>query len=80
MESFFGKNTEEKGRQNDGGDFMAVPGPDSGNIEEEGLDALDKKRLEKENLEAKIAEIEGNRDHPEYAELENFRNRLRELQ
>jgi len=80
MESFFGKKTEPDGRQNDGGDFMAVPGPDNGQTEEKGFEAVEQKRLRKEELENKIVEIEGDPNHPEKDKLEEYRNRLRELQ
>lgn len=76
LEGLFGRPKKEEGRPNDGGNFMAVPGPENMTGDKEAQFA-EMTRLEKEALERSIVEIEGNPNHERYGELNDLRDKLR---
>lgn len=66
--------------KNEGGTFMAIPKETPGGVTEaEGISA-EKLRENRESLENLIVAIENNPEHPDRANLEGYRNKLRALQ
>ncbi len=78
----FGKKEDkpEPVAGNEGGTFMAIPKETPGGVTEaEGISAEESRRT-RESLENLIVAIEANPDHPDHANLEEYRDQLRSLQ
>ena len=79
---FFGGwfgGSKNEGRQNDGGDFMAVSGPENNYIPQNEAESAEERRVKKERLENLIVEIEGDPNHERRGELDALRDKLREM-